>query len=256
MLHLGGLALRALGLIALLPFGSVGPLGPLRLALAFGLAVSQFSLAPTNQSVGVLDLIPEFFFGVLLVLPAILALSVISMSSELFESLRGQTLSAFVDPLGAKEQQEGEHAWALLARQLAWVTVLVAGFGEVMIATFAESVRLMPVGALWDVSLSQSARAVVLAICMHLEWCVLIAGACAIVALLVECAGGWIAKVMPQVSLMNEIFLIKSVLLFAVVAIAWDRGVPDLLHERMSAKLPLVMSEEGVAPVAKGELSP
>jgi flagellar biosynthesis protein FliR len=255
-LQLGGLTLRALGLIALLPLGSVGPLGALRLVLAVGLAASQFSLAPGTPSIGVLDLVPEFFLGVLLALPAILTLAVVSMSSELFESLRGQTMSAFVDPLGAKEQQEGEHAWALLARQLAWVTVLVAGFGEVMVATFAESVGTLPVGALWSVSLLEGARAVILTVCLYLEWCVLIAGACAVLALLVECAGGWITKVLPQVSLTNEIFLLKSVLLFMAVALAWDLGVAEQVQARMSAKLPLAMSVGHSAAEATGGLVP
>jgi len=206
-----GCSLRAVGFVAWWPLEQHGHAFSLKLILALGIAVA--ALGSGNQNtVGLLFdpslLISEILFGIFLSLPVALIIAMIEWWAELFETGRGQNLGSILDPM----QQSENSALSSLLRSASWVALLASPVILHSLALLLSSYHKLPVGSLatfWQQEtfvrlLEVINQAVSQMLCLALPFATLF--------LLIEFITAVAGKLLPQVSLTQESFLIKTIL--------------------------------------------
>lgn len=229
-------SLRALGMLVLIPLSGVPAIAQLRLAMAIGLGVLIAPSAPLLATFSGAAAVMEFVLGLCIAAPVALALSAVSMWSELGEGMRGQTLGAILDPLS--EQQEP--SMSVLMRLLAWVTLLGAGVGGQLVSTLYRSTAVLPVGSLGLPQLAATSVYIARATLECLEFLSMLALPLAFAALLVELGLGWIGKAQPQIALTHESFVIKSALLVCLLITSWYSGINESVVILSTPRVPAV----------------
>jgi len=208
---------RALGFFAAWPVGS-GFLGCLnRVLLAAFLTLALSPMPVTCGGLGYLALGLEFVIGFLVALPLALLVSTASMWGELFDTARGQSIGHLYDPW----QESAESQMGQLARWFILVYILWIGGAEVLLANFYlsfDAVSMNFCGGKMVVGLGEKLFVAVVAL---LRGLLAVFMPFAILNLIVELAGGFLSRVLGQVSLIGEAFSIKSMLGLALCWLFW-----------------------------------
>lgn len=224
---------RALGLVALLPFGaSLSGLGG-RLAVAVGLGALSLGNGGEVGPVSVLGVLVEFVIGLALALPAVLVLEMSAFVAEVVEAGRGQTIARFYSPFIF----DFETSLSALARALVWAYLSMSGILCHLVVVYMRSFTSIPYSvttnpARWSVSVvSPWSMGALSQMAQMLRGALGVAIPFSILFFLVEVCCGFIAKVIPQANLLGESFLFKSVGCAALLMSAgtWGYGESLLL---------------------------
>jgi len=208
---------RALGFFSLLPCGYdiLGPSRRIFLAVGSGLLFAGSPVSSPDRF-GVGEVVGEMIVGGLLAVPLVCVVGGISVAGELLDAVRGESLGTAYDPSFGHSSP-----LALLSRTLVWGTLVAAGVFVTSADLIAASVQRIPLG-----SVSSIAR--------FGDWAVIEIGE--LVGRTVECAAPWVGlcllielgglliiRALPQLTLSNELFLVKTL---GMVVLLWliDRG--------------------------------
>ncbi len=229
--------LRAIGLVAVLPFGD-GLLLVTRSALALGLTVLFAGTAPLPGAP--LDpylVILELGIGVVLGLPAAILTECLAMAGELVDNGRGQNQANVYEPL----HNQTVSYLALLGKHFTWYVFLALGVLPALVGNFARSLQVIPPATGVQVITAASMQ-VLLFLTEALGTTFLLFLPFGVLFLLVEIAAGFISKGSTRSGFSGESFLVKSALAFLLL-LALQRFEP-YGSLRAIAETPLPMLAE------------
>lgn len=214
--------LRSSGLFSVV-LPSLGLNSPVRIgALAMLLA---FILPVVPDLVTVSSLSGDFAIGVLLGLPTALCLSFAGQYGELIDVVRGQTLGSILDPLS----RASVAPLAMLYRYWLWTTLLAGGLLTGLLKNISDSLKTIPATYLFRANLPELGEKIVDAAVAQFQL-VAVAIAPVIIAVIgVELVLMALTKLVPQVNLQGEGFLLKMLAVFAVLSCLADSAISGLV---------------------------
>lgn len=204
--------LRALGFLALLPCGYdvMGPLRRVALAVLSGMIILESGVAlPVQLSVGAG--MGELLIGALLAIPMVCIVGGAAVVGELLDAARGESLGSLYDPSFGHSS-----SLAVVARNLAWGTLVVSGAFIVSAEILVSSAFVVPLGSASVLApyghgiLSVGSEVFGQTLRCAAPWI----GLC----LIIEGAGVLVLRAIPQLSLNNEIFLVKTI---GIILLFW-----------------------------------
>ena len=215
---------RALGMASIWPFISGSrSLGP-RLTLAIALSIGTLPLSTNYQLSSYHFLALEFLIGLGLILPAALAVHALDMLAELIDTGRGQSIANFYDA----ETKVSRAVLSEIIGKLFWLKLLFLGIFEKLMLEFGKSLQGIPCGSSSFEDLSSFGANLFGHSLLILSGLSLLYLPFAALNLVIEIAIGFCSKLMPQVNLFAEAFLIKTIfqlvfLLLLYKANDWSR---------------------------------
>ena len=150
----------------------------------------------------------EFLLGLILALPALMVVVVAEMLGELYDFARGQTLAAAYDPTLAQSISSS----AQLFRQVAALCLLTAPGLGLTLGSYFHSLDYLPnANLLFSESETVGAWAIRY-ICLWLAVAAQTALPVTLIFLSIDLALGFIARILPSLSVSTEGFVLKSAL--------------------------------------------
>ena len=224
---------RAAGFLALMPWWQSPGQKVLLLSLSGLLAVSVSDRASLDYQM--LTRLPaEFLLGLILILPALMIVNVAELLGELYDFARGQTLASAYDPtLGQSISSSAQ-----LFRQIATIFLLTAPGLGITLGSYFHSLDYLPKA---DLLLAQSAAVgewAIRYICLWLSLLARTALPLTFVFLSVDLALGFIARVLPSLSVATEGFVLKSALGLVLLLNAASFDLSHNLLEVMAVSWP------------------
>jgi type III secretory pathway component EscT len=203
-----GLFLRCFGLIVVLPFGEGLSLLK-RLALA---TILTFLLASQVAPSNVYSIGGEIVLGMIIGLPAALAIGAIEMWGDMADNLRGQNQGSMNDPLFGTTSLLGG-----LLRHYGFALLLVAGLLDSLIGGLSLSVTKFPIGSVSISSISDGGGVLLTALARMLDAAIYSLIPVAVVCIAVEALAGAFGKILPKISLSSEAFQLRSVIVILII---------------------------------------
>ncbi|MCB0338510.1 MAG: flagellar biosynthetic protein FliR [Bdellovibrionales bacterium] len=235
--HLLCLFVRASGFSAFLPISTSQKDVILRFGLAIGMAMAFYDPTPLEISATPIALCFEFLLGILVALPTYLLVQVMAGWGEIFDSARGQTIGRWYDPSG---NGAGDSPTARLLEGASWAFLVLSGALIVMLSGFAESLLLFPVGAGSPDSAGDLGMQTVKLIIANLDQLFSLFLPVAALFFILDLLSGFLAKLLPNLSLSSETFQIKSILgLFLLGALVSHGGSIDILSKLWGSSIAL-----------------
>lgn len=225
--------MRALGLIAVMPFFNSSEMAAWKLLLAAGLAfVSMDSvvLVSATESTYFLYLPGEFVLGFICGLPMAMVVNCVGIFGELFDSARGQSIGAAYDPLTNVQQAQ----MGMFGRNFVSLCILFLGGFEILLKNFFESLSRFPLGSLPALHFSQIGERLFVEMAAMLSTTFSLFLPLAAMLLSVELAAAFFIKILGQVSLSNELFCVKSFLGMLFILAMWKCDVSASLLRAIS----------------------
>lgn len=211
------LLLRSLGVMAALPFSFDAISTGQRIFFATGLTL-LIGVAPDQVGSPSLWWLLEFFIGFTITMPVAIVVASSAHVGEFFDLGRGETIGSLLDPLSGSQTSNS----ALLIRSYIWLKLLVLGILPLLVLGLWKSTILIPPGLQTGSALHGQVMGTLGEGMLMLLTTLLATGfdyalPTAAVFLMVEISVGFLSKVLPNVSLSNESFLVKSVFGFLVL---------------------------------------
>lgn len=227
-----GLFLRCFGLIMVLPFGEgLSLLKRLAVALILTLLLAAQVTPAMVSSIG-----GELVIGVVIGLPAALAIGAIEMWGDMADNLRGQNQGSMNEPLFGTTSLMGG-----LLRHYGFALLLVAGLLDTLVGGLAASVRNFPIGTVNFSTIAEAGGVLLTALSRMLDGVIVALIPIAIVCITVEILAGVFGKVLPKISLSSEAFQLRSVLVILVIfGLLRLELFPSILHAATSGMTVLV----------------
>lgn len=212
---------RVLGALLILPFAHTYiNLGKL-FGVAFLLTLFFSPYADLNRELNYGALPKEFIIGLIIGLPAALTIDLIGSLGELFDNQRGVNFGGVYNPATGGSSSLTAH----LMGSFATVLLLLSGIFESILIALDKSFLRISSAVKGDFNVSETSIRVI-------QYTAEVSGGffksfliCAVIFLLVDTASTFISKVLPQSSLIGEIFLVKSligtVVLLTILTYQW-----------------------------------
>ncbi|NLF24902.1 MAG: flagellar biosynthetic protein FliR [Deltaproteobacteria bacterium] len=197
---------RSLGVLALLPFGSVLESCLRRVMFALVLGALLASFAGGSSSDGLVALSANFLVGVLVGLPFAIAVEAGGMLGELFDSGRGQNLASFYDPLSDIQQSQ----LAVCSKLMVWATLLISGALERVVLTLKQSFAILPCSEDLLTRLPEIGMRLLIVLDFAFTGTVALFLPLALVFLLSDCLVGGLSKILPGANFYGDSFQLKS----------------------------------------------
>lgn len=196
---------RAAGFLALVPWWQSPAQKFLLLTLAGFLAISAGG-AGIFDNLRISQWPAEFLLGAAVALPALLFVNAAELLGELYDFARGQTLAAAYDPTLAQAISSS----AQLFRKLACLSLLTAPGLALTLGSYFHSLEHVSNASV--VMLRSDALGVwaIRYICLWLGVVAQLAVALTLVFLSIDLSLGFIARVLPSLSVSTEGFVLKS----------------------------------------------
>jgi len=209
---------RSAGLLSML-LPNLGYGGVIRISLTA--MILSLALPAADQPVNLIFLVGDFAIGILLGLPAALAIAAAGQYGELIDVLRGQTLGSILDPLS----RASVAPLAMLYRFWFWVAILVQDLLLGLAQNVAVSLGKISAASLIQADMYQLGRGIVTASLMQLS--MLIESLAPILAMIfgVELVAMAMAKLIPQINLQAETYLLKMLAIFVLLASRYETGL-------------------------------
>ena len=209
---------RAIGMIAILPWGNSSLPLNLRVTLAAGLSLLVSGTLPEISPLTTSSLVGELIVGLALGIPLALAVQAFAMAGEMIDVARGQQIAALYDPLADLQTSP----CSVLFGNFAWVAALCSGLLDSLIVSFVKSFSLVPLASAFGTSnLNSIASGILTQIPLLLGG---IFGALMPLIgmmLAVDLAIGFVSKFIPQLALQSEAFQIKLLVsMLGVIALS------------------------------------
>ena len=209
---------RAIGMIAILPWGNSSLSLNLRVTLAAGLSLLVSGTLPEISPLTTSSLVGELIVGLALGIPLALAVQAFAMAGEMIDVARGQQIAALYDPLADLQTSP----CSVLFGNFAWVAALCSGLLDSLIVSFVKSFSLVPLASAFGTSnLNSIASGILTQIPLLLGG---IFGALMPLIgmmLAVDLAIGFVSKFIPQLALQSEAFQIKLLVsMLGVIALS------------------------------------
>ncbi len=205
--------LRSIAAMAVLPLG--GDLLSLGLKLYLA-ALCAFCLVPTvdnfSLSVTVFVLFENLVLGMILGLPLVLAVQAAEWVGELFDSARGQTMGAILDPA-----QGAPSMVSLSAASVARATLLGAGVLPSFVLRLHESLVAFPLLNPFSESIQFVGEKLAVFLAVYCSEVLRSGVPLALLFLAIECVFAVAAKLLPGISLSTESFALKLGLGFLIL---------------------------------------
>lgn len=234
------LTARILPLVVLSPiFGGQAVPARVRFSFAvlFGLALGfvsdQSPRAPAATTVIILLIVKELLVGAFLAMLVSMAFQSFAIFGALVDQARGQGAITIHDP----HANHDETVFGVFSAQLATVVFLTIGGHRVLLSALSDSFRLMPVHE-WVPTAFQGAPlafALVSSAADMLSVGVRLAAPAMIVALVVDLAGGLIARVAQQIDVGSQSMTLKGMLVLGVTFLALGLVISTARSEPMRA---------------------
>ena len=202
--------LRAIGTLALLPLDGAfrGALKKLAAAVLMAFLFVPFAHAPTSTASA--SYFGEIFIGLLLIFPLVLCLHGAAMLGELFDVGRGQSIASFYDPVSNLQQSQ----MGMFFKEFLWLQFLLAGGLLAYMDCFALSLQKIPAATV-PLELSQKTGHTFLLLQVNFLTQIMIAALpLAVIFLFANLMGAFAARVLPQLALYQEVFLLSTILGF------------------------------------------
>lgn len=210
--QLAPLLLRALGLVAILPFGD-GLMLVTRSAMAFGLSLLCIDVVPpTSTGLDPAAVLLQFGVGIALGLPAAIVTECLAIAGELIDNGRGQNQANVYEPL----HNQTVSYLALFGKHFTWYVLLALGVLPALVGNFVRSFAVIPVTAGFTTMAPISMEAL-LFLTEALGSTFLLILPFATLFLLIEIAAGFVSKGSSRSGLSGEVFLVKSTLAFLLL---------------------------------------
>ena len=197
---------RAIGMIAILPWGNSSLSLNLRVTLAAGLSLLVSGTLPEISPLTTSSLVGELIVGLALGIPLALAVQAFAMAGEMIDVARGQQIAALYDPLADLQTSP----CSVLFGNFAWVAALCSGLLDSLIISFVRSFSLVPLDSAFGTSNLKSIASGILTLIPLLLGGIFGALMPLIgMMLAVDLAIGFVSKFIPQLALQSEAFQIK-----------------------------------------------
>lgn len=183
------------------------------ISFAAGLAVLISGSVPYEATASSISIGGEFVLGMLIGLPAALVVSIGAMLGELFDVGRGQNVGGLYDPISGVQQSHT----ALLAKSWVWAQLLLLGILEQLVGGLSRSFDVVSAGGFSVTQLQEVGYGIVRFLSPMLSGMMTAYFPFALAFLLLNCAMGFIGKVVPQLSLFGEVFQAKTYFGLAVM---------------------------------------
>lgn len=206
------LFLRTIGLMVALPFSFDAVSTGQRIFFAVGLTFI-IGVDPEHVAAPSLWWLLEFFIGFIVAMPVALVVAGAAHVGEFFDLGRGETIGSLMDPLSGSQTSNS----ALLLRSYSWLKLLVLGILPLLVLGLWRSAQVLPPGMNNGQTLVLLGEGMLIVVTTLLATGFDYALPTATVFLMVDIAVGFLSKVVPNVSLNNESFLVKSILGFMVL---------------------------------------
>ncbi|MCO6430209.1 MAG: flagellar biosynthetic protein FliR [Deltaproteobacteria bacterium] len=218
---------RSLGAICLLPIGE-GVSGFSRhITLAAGMAIFLSPLDAYSLQPGFASISRELAIGLLLGLPAVLAIEAMRTLGELFDTGRGQSMAAMYDPASSLSSSQT----GFLFQKCALVFLLVAGILEHIIAALYQSMGDVPAGTAHTLSVAGSASSVMAIVVSTAAASFSVYLLFAALFLICDICVLFLSKAVPGCSFLCEAFQLRSLAGFSGVVLLLHSGLQPILLE-------------------------
>lgn len=203
-----GLFLRCFGLMAVIPFGEGVSLVK-KLMIAAVLTILFASQVTPGQ---VTSIGTEVLLGMLIGIPAAIAVGAVEMWGDMSDNLRGQNQGSMNDPLFGTTSLLGG-----LLRHYSFALLLVAGLLNILLGGLHSSLAAFPVGSIKFAAIADSGALLLSALSKMLDATIVALVPVAVACVIVEILSGVFGKILPKISLSSEAFQIRSILVILII---------------------------------------
>lgn len=209
---------RCLGFFALFPFGHLLAFFGMRFsfALVFSFLFLQ-QVVPVSE-ISLLQVVLEFVLGLALVLPMLVFFDLLGSLGEVIDAIRGQTIALQYNPLSEGLESVG----AQLLRLIFWCLLLQAGIFEYGAQVLQQSFMQPLAFNTGDVSVVAEQLLTLVAASGANAFKVFLPVALLLISIDLLIAG--LQSALPQANLVNEAFLLKSLLAGGFILLAGHQG--------------------------------
>jgi flagellar biosynthesis protein FliR len=202
-----GIFFRVLGMLIVLPIAhNLSGIGKI-FGLSFGLSLFFAPNVAAENYPGMQCLFFEFLAGCIISLPAALTIDAVRSLGELFDSQRGVSFASLYDPSANQNISVMSH----LASNYSLAVLIGGGIFENILFALKNSFDAVPIYSYGSASISSSAISTIRLIsfiCSGMFQSFLI---CALLFVLVDFGSIFLAKVLTQSGLNQEVFLVKTI---------------------------------------------
>lgn len=223
---------RALGVVFFLPLGKGLSDMFVRVGFALTIAFSFQHIVHSDVSTSMYAYMYEFLVGVFLSLPFVFVIEVGAIVGDVIDTGRGMSIAQFYD--ASFEGQQG--VLPRLFRHVFWIALLCAGGLRLLCETLANSYHFLPAIAVTSgykgigdllvmvpVVLSFMTQALTHALVLSLPF--------ALLFLCLDLLLGFIGKILPQIHLLQESFLVKTLVSFMALYLLIEYGFGSSLQQ-------------------------
>ena len=151
-------------------------------------------------------------------LPMALLVCSAGIAGELFDNGRGQSLGQVYDPLSSVSQAH----CGFFARQTALTATFLAGGAEYALTQLKQSLLSLPPGSISSAGTTPIALAIIRQVANSLDGAFLFFLPIASAFLCADVVIAFIGRLLPNLSLSSEAFLIKSTIGMLVLVVFWQ----------------------------------
>ena len=226
------LLFRSLGSIALLPLGTDG-IYSVGQKFMFSAIIAGLLYHTSAIEISLISYPFEFIIGVLVSLPCAMVIQGSALWGELFDTGRGQNIAQIYDPISQTSQSQ----ISIVLKNYSWTILLFLGIFEEIIYSLFLSIKIFSPGTLFQSSFIQIGKDALRISTSTLAGAVTAFIWLSVIFLTVEILFGLIGKLLPNVSLTGESFLIKTTLAFLILSQLAGHGLNNSLFEISKPRL-------------------